>query len=95
MNKMSETTEKRFTVNWIDFKREPQCAPDARYPDGIELDASMGRFPSCKADLPYPAKRCGLYHVKCLECGETALVTTAGRPDDPKSVTLPCKIERQ
>jgi C4-type Zn-finger protein len=43
-------------------------------------------------ELPYPAKRCGLFLVICDKCGYSAAITTAGRPDDPRKVTLPCKL---
>lgn len=82
----------QFTVEWIDHGREPQCAPNPRYPDGKDLDVSLGQTPSCKADLPYPAKRCGLYVVTCGICGLRVAATTAGRPDDPRSLTMPCQL---
>jgi hypothetical protein len=78
-------------VKWIDRLREPAMPPNPDYPDGIDIDTTMGRGKSCKVDLPYPAKRCGYYVVKCATCGFTTLITTAGRPDDPRSVRLPCK----
>ena len=78
-------------LEWIDHGREPKCAPNPDYPDGIDLDCSAGSSITCKCDLPYPAKRCGVYLVKCVLCGFTAACTTAGRPDDPRSITVPCK----
>lgn len=80
-----------FKIKWLDRGREPQCAPNPEFPNGKDLDASLGRAPVCKTDLPYPAKRCGLYYVECLLCGTNAMITTAGRPDDPRSVTLSCE----
>ena len=80
----------RFRVEWIDRGREPQCKPNPTYPNGIDLPA-IRDLPACKTDLPYPAPRCGLYYVECLVCGMNALITTAGRPDDPRSVALNCK----
>jgi hypothetical protein len=77
-------------IEWKDAGREPQCAPNALYPDGIDIDASGGAARTCKVPLPYPAKRCGAYVVTCQRCGYRAAVTTAGRPDDPRSVRLPC-----
>lgn len=77
-------------IEWIDHKREPRCAPDPAYPDGKDIN-TVGDRPSCKANLPYPAKRCGLYIVECERCGYRVAITTAGRPDDPRSVRLPCK----
>jgi hypothetical protein len=80
----------QFSIEWIDHGREPQCAPDPAYPNGKELDASSGAERKCHAALPYPAKRCGLYVVECNLCGYRIALTTAGRPDDPKSVIIAC-----
>ena len=81
------------TVTWLDHEREPQCAPDPAYPKGVDIDlrASNGAK-GCLIDLPYPAKRCGMYLVVCDRCGYSAGITTAGRPDDPKTVMLACKL---
>jgi len=79
-------------VEWIDGGREPREKPDPAYPQGIDLDMAKGRKPSCTISLPYPAKRCGFWYVECGTCGENILITTAGRPDDPRSITLPCKM---
>jgi hypothetical protein len=85
-------------VRWVDYHREPKEKTDPWYPNGIDLDLVTGEpffrddnVKSCKVDLPYPAKRCGIYMVKCQTCGCNVGVTTAGRPDDPKSVRIPCK----
>lgn len=79
-----------FEITWIDGGREPRCAPNPDYPNGKDCDGSMGAKVTCTAQLPCPAKRCGHYIVKCKTCGFTAAVTTAGRPDDPRSIKLPC-----
>lgn len=79
-------------VEWHDGGREPQCAPDPAYPNGKDMDLSAGAALNCTAQLPYPAKRCGEYVVTCGSCRFRAVVTTAGRPDDPKSVKVPCQI---
>lgn len=79
-----------FSIQWVDGGRDPQCAPDPKYPNGKPLDASMG-LKACSVPLPWPAKRCGLYVVTCKVCGYSIAVTTAGRPDDPCSVKIPCK----
>ena len=84
--------EQAVSVEWIDHGREPKCKPNPAYPDGVDLDASEGAKATCIADLPYPAKRCGLYVVRCQVCGFSVGVTTAGRPDDPKSVKMPCDL---
>lgn len=80
-------------ITWHDSGREPQCASNPAYPDGIDLDGSHGAAASCTAALPYPARRCGLFFVLCETCGVSAAITTAGRPDDPRSVKMACKVE--
>jgi len=66
-------------------------APDPAYPHGIAIDAARGRT-SCTAELPYPAPECGYYLIECQMCYLRVAITAAGRPDDPISATLPCKI---
>lgn len=83
--------EQEMKITWLDGKREPTCKPNPAYPEGIDLDASRGGV-SCKVDLPYPAKRCGAYVVECPVCSSRVTVTTAGRPDDPRSVKMPCAL---
>lgn len=78
-------------VKWIDGRREPRVAPNPDYPTGIDLDCAGGAEPACSVDLPYPAKRIGFYVINCDACGTNALCTTAGRPDDPRSIKLACK----
>jgi len=85
------TLQTQFRIEWIDAGREPREKPDPDYPLGIDLDMAKGRLPACKAIVPYPAKRCGYWHVECNICGESILITTAGRVDDPRSITMPCK----
>jgi len=85
-----------FVVTFIDSGREPQCKPDPRYPKGIDVDLRepdkrAAVYPHCCYGVPYPAPRCGIYSVKCEKCGLTVAITVAGRTDDPRSVTLPCK----
>lgn len=79
-------------VEWIDGGRWPKNAPNPAYPNGIDLDCSDGARAVCVAALPYPAKRCGAFHIECETCGQSIAVTTAGRPDDPKSVRIACKL---
>lgn len=80
-------------VEWIDGKREPQCAPNPEYPNGIAVDASGGAEKTCTVELPYPARRIGRYMVECPVCGARTMCTTAGRTDDPKSIKVACHIE--
>ncbi len=83
--------KEQFKVNWVDGEREPQCAPNPAFPDGVDADCTLGLTEGCKIDLPYPAPRCGWFYVECRKCKTNAVITTAGRPDDPRSVKLPCK----
>ena len=80
----------QFEIEWHDAGREPQCPPNPAYPHGIDLDKSEGEWPRCKTELPYPARRIGYYEVYCRKCRLRAAITTAGRPDDPRSITLAC-----
>ena len=78
-------------IQWIDGRRNPKVKPNPDYPNGIDLDMSKGKDPTCFIELPYPAKRIGHYIVSCEDCGLQILITTAGRPDDPRSVKLACR----
>lgn len=82
----------KFNIEWVDGKREPQSPPNPRYPNGIDIDLVGQGKSSCKVDLPYPAKRCGFFVIECTLCRYRGVVSTAGRPDDPRSVKLPCKL---
>lgn len=79
-------------IRWVDSGREPVCKPDPAFPKGRDLDVSHEAAKTCFATLPYPAPRCGYHVVICETCGFSAMVSTAGRPDDPRSVKLPCKL---
>jgi hypothetical protein len=82
------------TVRWLDSGREPRCPPNPAWPNGIDIPAvQAGLF--CKVALPYPARRCGTYFISCDKCGTTIGVTTAGRPDDPRSVEINCRLEHK
>lgn len=77
-------------IKWIDSGREPKCAPNPAFPNGVEVDLSGGSANTCIAELPYPARRCGIYMIDCKTCGLHVGVTTAGRADDPRNVKLAC-----
>lgn len=79
-------------VEWIDGNREPKCAPNPAYPDGIDVDASLGANATCEIALDHPTPRCGFYVVRCDVCDFSIAITTAGRHDDPRSVKVPCKL---
>lgn len=89
-------TDSHLIVNWVDHGREPSVAPNPKYPDGMEIDLRPDASgEGCLVDLPYPAKRCGAFMVVCGRCSYGAVITTAGRSDDPKRVMLPCKPWRK
>jgi hypothetical protein len=77
-----------LTIKWHDDGREPKCAPNPDYPKGI--DTSRGATRVCSTPLPYPAQRCGYFIVRCTRCNQSVAITTAGRPDDPRSIKLAC-----
>lgn len=80
-------------VRWIDAHKEPRCTPDPNYPDGKDVDLAYGDEPkTCVVTLFCPAPRIGAYELVCDVCGYRAYITTAGRPDDPRSARLPCRV---
>lgn len=83
----------QFNISWIDGHRDPQVKPNPFYPKGIDVDGVRPGQTGCRVALPYPAKRIGNYIVECKLCGFRLSLTTAGRPDDPRSVSVPCKME--
>lgn len=78
-------------VKFNDSGREPTQKPNPEYLDGIDVNCAPPGMKSCTRNLPYPAPRCGTYSIVCRTCGYTALVTVAGRRDDPRTITIPCK----
>ena len=82
-----------FEIKWLDRGVEPRRPPDPAYPLGKDFVAvDNPDAPTCKTPLDYPAPRCGYYAVKCLDCGLTLVLTTAGRPDDPRSLEINCRL---
>lgn len=90
--KLSVPSPSGMKVEWLSDGRTAKCAPNPAYPEGVDVDAAEGRT-GCTVALPYPAPSCGMWFVECPVCGHTTLVTAAGRPDDPRSVRVPCKIQ--
>lgn len=83
---------KRHLVEWIDRKAEPTIPFNRNFPNGMELDNTKGELPACLIKFPmYPTPRNGWWSIVCKQCGLTAIVTTAGRVDDPVSVMLACR----
>lgn len=84
-----------LSVTFISHNRKPICAPDPKYPNGIDLDLTKGAKVACLAELPYPAECCGVVIVRCTKCNESVAITTAGRADDPRTVKLACSVSSQ
>jgi hypothetical protein len=84
-----------MTVNvyWVDGGEWPRNQPNPAYPNGIDLDISEGAKIACLVNLPYPAERCGAFVLECETCGQSVVITTAGRPDDPRSAKLACRLK--
>jgi len=81
----------RFELTWMDAGRVAKSPPDPRFPNGVTADLTLGARLACQVNLPYPAPRVGKWLVQCKECGLTAMITAAGRPDDPRTARLACK----
>ena len=78
-------------VTWHGLGRVAQCPPNPAYPVGIDVDGAAGVQPACQVDLPYPAPCVGRHLVVCRVCMVAAVITAAGRPDDPRTVRVACK----
>lgn len=79
----------KLDVKFISSGRRAECLPSTEYPDGIDVDCGFREM--CSVDLPYPAECCGTYLVVCPKCGSSIGYTAAGRADDPRTVTVPCR----
>jgi hypothetical protein len=92
---METADPKQFHVTFIDGGRSATQPPNPEYPNGIDLAPYEGYVdtPLCKVELPYPARCVGGWRVECVKCGAGIICTTAGRADDPRSITVPCRIE--
>jgi hypothetical protein len=80
-------------ISFASENRKAVCQSDPMFPNGKDFDLTNGvaiRM-ACLVELPYPAKCCGKWILRCRDCGFTAVITAAGRRDDPRKVTLPCK----
>ena len=81
-------------IRFQTLHRQARCAPDPAYPEGIDVDNTEGQLPSCYTKLPYPAECCGIFLVTCEVCHKRYAITTAGRPDDPRSLRILCETRR-
>ena len=78
---------------FIGTGRQPSCPPDPGHPEGIDLDVSGGAARACTVQLSYPAPSVGAHLVTCGICGLRVVVTAAGRADDPRRVTVACRLK--
>ena len=76
-------------AHWVGEGRKAEYPPDPRYPLGVPVDCTEGQ-PGCEVALQYPAPCVGKWWISCDTCGTTAIVTAAGRVDDPHTVRLRC-----
>ena len=79
-----------WDITWLDRGVEPRGKPKLEDIHGRAVDISRGQTPACMSPLEYPAKRCGYYVIRCRTCGANAVLTTAGRRDDPRSFKMAC-----
>lgn len=86
------STPSPLVVTFRSHHRKASSPPNPDYPKGIDIDVSGGKTPTCSVEIPYPAEECGVWMVQCLSCGYTLAITAAGRPDDPRSATVPCQL---
>lgn len=83
----------QFAIEWHGSGRAPTQESDPNFPDGIALDVSDKASRTCEARVPWPATEVGFWIVKCRRCRFSVALTAAGRPDDPKSIKLPCRLD--
>jgi hypothetical protein len=87
--------QEAISIEWHPSGRgKARCKPNPDFPDGIDMDVSEGQT-ACAVDLPYPAPECGAWIVRCMACGMSVAVTAAGRPDDPRTLKMACKENRE
>jgi len=79
----------QFRIEYVDGGRPPRVKPHPDFPDGKHIDS--GVRPACRVELPYMTKtNIGYWYVECGKCGTNCIITMASRPDDARSVMLPC-----
>lgn len=77
-------------VDFVGVGEKARCAPDPRYPYGLDVDLSNGSGITCVVRLKYPAPEIGFHRIECLICGLRTALSAAGRADDPRQITLSC-----
>lgn len=83
-----------FDIKFIPSGRgKARCAPDPEFPDGMVLCIAKEGEARCIVKLPYPAPECGGFAAKCRRCEYSIYITAARRRDDPREVTIPCRVK--
>jgi hypothetical protein len=82
---------KHIKVTWRNGGSHPRHPPDPTYPNGSDLDLSLGAAEACMTALPYPAPGVGVHVVDCAVCGLRVSCGASGRADDPRMVKLACR----
>lgn len=83
--------KEQFNISFQPSGRgKARCPANLEYPEGKNIKTFDKK--GCVAKLPYPAPECGIHIVECAHCNTRIGVTAAGRPDDPISVQINCKI---
>lgn len=90
---MSENRGRHYT-KWIGNGQKPTCSPDPDYPNGRSMDLTNDATPNCTVTLPhYPSDGRGVWVIGCFGCKLRIAITSAGRPDDPRTVKMACLSE--
>jgi hypothetical protein len=81
-------------VTFLGENRQATVPSNPAFPNGRDVRAFKdleGVEKICTIPLQYPAPECGRHRVICRRCGLVGMVTAAGRPDDPRSLTIECR----
>lgn len=85
----------QFSIKATDRRGPPRCPSNPAYPAGKHIQLASPGVPSCSTEIPYPADECLTWIIRCKRCGLAVAITAAGRPDDPRSLTVSCKARLQ
>lgn len=69
---------------------KPQHPSNPEYPNGVDVDLAGDHLMRCSALLPRMPGKLGVYEIRCTHCELSLALTSAGRPDDPRLVRVPC-----
>jgi hypothetical protein len=89
----SRRSPDQFLVRFLGTGQKAKHPANPNYPEGVHLNQTGGVEGDgnvCVVQLPWPAKEIGAWKVECTICALRVACTTAGRPDDPRSITVRC-----